>query len=127
MFDVNKAILVGRLGANPVVRPTKSGMSRATFPLATSRYIKSEGTDGESEGREETQWHQVVAWGKQAERCAKYLSKGQPVFVEGTIRSRKYEKEGENRYFFEIHAERFSFFGKAQTAEPVTEEAASLT
>jgi single-strand DNA-binding protein len=64
MRDVNKVILVGRLGADPIQRQTKSGTPVTSFSLATSRWVKKE---GDEVGVEETQWHRIVAWGKQAE------------------------------------------------------------
>ena len=112
MKDVNKIILVGRLGADPVERETKSGISVVHFPLATSRKVRDdEDEEGERTG-EETQWHRVVAWGKQGSACAQYLKKGQPVYIEGMVRSRKFEaKDGTQRFSFEVHADKVSFLG----------------
>jgi single-strand DNA-binding protein len=114
MKDVNKIILMGRLGADPVQRETKNGLSVVNFPLATARKVRegSKSEEGEEVLSEETQWHRVVAWGKQGEACAQYLKKGQPVFVEGMLRSRKYEgTDGASRLSFEVHAENVSFLG----------------
>ena len=124
MKDVNKVILIGRLGADPIQRETKSGTSVVHFPMATSRKFR-EGAEGEGEtSREETQWHRVVAWGKQGEVCAQYLRKGQPVYVEGMIRSRKYDgKDGVGRVAFEVHADNVSFLngGRPARAEDAAE------
>lgn len=131
MKDVNKIILLGRLGADPIQRETKSGTVVVHFPVATSRRLRE---DGESEGEsftEETQWHRIVAWGKRGEHCALYLRKGNRVYVEGSVRTRKYDtKDGEARIAFEIHADEVSFLGGAsggerreQAAEPQTAEA----
>ncbi len=112
MKDVNKVILVGRLGGDPVLRETKNGIPVANFSLATSRRLKTEATvEGESvEPQEETQWHRVVVWGRQGEACTQYLKKGHAIYVEGSVRSRKYEtKEGESRLSYEIHADEVSF------------------
>lgn len=125
MKDVNKVILIGRLGANPVQRETKNGVPVVHFPLATSRRI-SPAEEG-AEPTEETQWHRIVAWGKQGEICARYLEKGSPVFIEGSMRSHKYEgKDGMTRMAFEVHADEVSFLGgsrkrleEVQPAEPV--------
>lgn len=115
MKDVNKVILVGRLGADPVQRETKNGMSVVHFPVATSFRVKpKEGVDGEiPEARsEETQWHRIVAWGKQGEVCAQYLKKGQSVFIEGVLKTRKFEgKDGNERLSVEVHADNVSFLG----------------
>ena len=116
MRDVNKVILVGRLGADPVQRSTRSGTCVAHFPLATGRRVRKEGdAEGEYTG-EETQWHDVVAWGREGENCAQFLKKGNLAFVEGSIRSHRYEgKDGVERTSFEIHADSVSFLpGRAR-------------
>jgi single-strand DNA-binding protein len=115
MKDVNKVFLLGRLGGDPVAKETKNGSGMATFSLATSRKWK----DPESEElREETDWHRIVTWGRLSEQCAKYLEKGAPVHVEGTIRVRKYEaKNGEERTMVEVHADEVRFLPKAKPAD----------
>jgi len=119
MKDVNKMILLGRLGADPVQRETKTGKVVVQFPIATNRRTRDEASEDETGIKEETQWHRVVAWGKQGEACAHYLKKGQPVYVEGSIKSRKYEsKEGEQRYSVEVHADNVVFLsGKPAAIE----------
>jgi single-strand DNA-binding protein len=108
MKDINKVILVGRLGADPVQRETKSGTVLVHFPLATSRRTAPE-SEGEEPG-EETQWHRVVAWGKQGEVCCRYLKKGESIYLEGNLRSRKYSgKDGIERTQTEVHLENVSF------------------
>src|SRR5205823_5551264 len=112
MRDLNKIILIGRLGNNPVRRMTKSGIVVVHFSLATSRRLRPE-PDSEERGatsgggsRSETVWHEVVAWGKLGETCAQYLTKGRSVFVEGSVRTRRYkDKEGISRMSFEVHAD----------------------
>ena len=125
MKDVNKVILVGRLGADPVLRSTQNGGSFSHFPMATSRKWKSEKDAEEQTLQEETQWHNIIAWGRQGENCAQYLKKGQRVYVEGMIRMRKYEsKEGQSKTAFEVHADSVSFLdGKrpAVRSQPETE------
>lgn len=112
MRDVNKVILIGRLGADPVQRQTHGGVAVVHFPLATSRRVKQEGEEAAT--TEETQWHRVVAWGRQGETCARYLKKGNSVYVEGSVRTRKFEgKEGGERFAFEIHADNVSFLGRS--------------
>lgn len=121
MRDVNKIILVGRVGADPIQRETKNGIPVVNFPLATSRRMKPEGVEGQAAGERgdeaasETQWHRVVVWGRDGENCAQYLRKGQAVFVEGSVRTRKFEaKDGTPRIAFEVHAEHVSFLGRFQ-------------
>lgn len=122
MKDVNKIILIGRLGSDPTHKEFKSGVQVVHFPLATTRKFRTEGkTDGEL--TEETQWHRVVAWGRQAEICAQYLKKGHTVYVEGMLRSRKYQaKDGTTKYMVEVHAENVSFLnGVIRKEESSTE------
>lgn len=125
MKDVNKVMLLGRLGTDPVQRETKAGVDVTHFSLATSRrlassapVVESSETTGETPvlravKNEETQWHQIVAWGKLAQICAQHLKKGQTAFVTGEIRTRKYTaKDGEERLSVEIHADEVSFLGR---------------
>jgi single-strand DNA-binding protein len=122
MRDLNKIILIGRLGNDPVQRETRSGIPVANFSIATSRKRKQDagsadgqmglGSRGDDRPAEETVWHRVVVWGKSAETCARYLKKGQSVFVEGSIRTRKYvDKEGVSRFASEVHADEVGFLG----------------
>jgi single-strand DNA-binding protein len=121
MKDMNKVLLIGRLGRDPEQRETKNGLAVVHFPLATSRRVlesaaalnEGETADGKpSAWRDETEWHRIVVWGKQAEHCKLYLNKGSPVFVEGNIRTRKYtSKDGATRVAFEIHADNVGFLG----------------
>jgi len=121
MKDINKIILIGRLGADPILRETKTGAVVVHFPVATSRRVKStEPAENEEEVKmtEETQWHRIVAWGRQGETCAQYLKKGKKVYVEGSILSRHYEaKDGTDRMSFEVIAETVSFLGGAGRGE----------
>lgn len=113
MSDVNKVILVGHLGADPVERQTKKGVPVVNFSVATSRVSEST-----SEGRKrETQWHRIVSWGKQGETCARYLRKGHPVYVEGMLRVQRYtDSKGESRTAVEIHASNVRFLSRGQSA-----------
>src|SRR3954466_14538496 len=98
MKDLNKVFLLGRLGNDPILRATKNGLPVTHFSLATSRRVLEQEEGAENQGKEETQWHRVVVWGKQGEHCKQYLSKGQPVYIEGNIRTRKYtNKDGNER------------------------------
>ena len=105
---VNKVILVGNLGKDPEVRFTANGRAFARFSVATSERW----TDQDGNRQERTEWHNVVVWGKQAETCGQYLSKGRQVFIEGSIRSRQYDdKDGNKRYITEIVARDVRFLG----------------
>ena len=108
-MSVNKVILVGNLGRDPEVRATPTGQSVCNFTLATTeRY-----TDRAGQQRDQTEWHNVVAWGKQADICGQYLKKGRQVYVEGRLTTRQYEaKDGTGkRYRTEVVAQRVQFLG----------------
>lgn len=106
MAGVNKAILVGNLGGDPEMKYGSSGTPFTTFTLATSEsWVK----DGQREDR--TEWHRVIAFGKLAEICAKWLHKGKQVYIEGRIQTRSWEKEGEKRYTTEIVATTMQMLG----------------
>jgi len=98
---INKAILIGNLGADPEVRYTQSGTAVASFNVATTERWK--GQDGQMQ--EQTEWHRIVAWAKLAEICGEYLHKGSRVYIEGKIQTRKWQdKDGADRYTTEIVA-----------------------
>lgn len=101
MSSLNKAMLIGNLGADPEVRYTQSNTAVATLSIATSERFK----DNNGEYQERTEWHRVVAWGRTAEICQQYLKKGSKVYIEGPIRTRSWEdKDGQKRYTTEITA-----------------------
>ena len=98
--SVNMVILVGHLGKDPELSYLPSGQSVAKFTIATNRSFKK----GE-EWQEETEWHNIVAWGKLGEFCTQYLGKGRQAFVEGRLRTRNWEdREGKQRTSVEIVA-----------------------
>jgi single-strand DNA-binding protein len=108
MAGVNKAILVGNLGRDPELRHTPNGQAVVNFTLATSENW----TDKSGERQERTEWHRIVVWGRTAEMCHQYLSKGRTVYVEGRIQTREWEdKEGNKRYTTEINAQTVQFIG----------------
>ena len=108
MAGVNKAILVGNLGRDPELRQTPNGQAVVNFTLATSENW----TDKSGERQERTEWHRIVVWGRTAEMCNQYLSKGRTVYVEGRIQTREWEdKEGNKRYTTEIIANDVQFLG----------------
>ena len=98
---MNKMIVIGNLGKDPEMRYTASGQAVTNFTVATNyKYTTAEG-----ESREETEWFRVSAWGRLAETCNQYLSKGRKVYVEGRLSSRTFEtREGETRFSNEIRA-----------------------
>ncbi len=98
---VNQAILLGNLGADPEQRQTQNGNAVTNFTVATSS--KWKGADGQFQ--EETEWHRIVAFGRLAEICGQYLSKGSKVYIEGRIQTRSWEDQnGNKRYTTEIVA-----------------------
>ena len=115
-MSVNKVIIIGNLGADPEMRYTPEGAAVAQFSVATSRKWK----DDKGQKKDETEWHKVVAWGKLAEVCGEYLSKGRQVFIEGRIKSRTWDdKDGNRRYTTEIIATDVTFLGgKGDSAPP---------
>jgi single-strand DNA-binding protein len=107
---VNKVILVGNLGSDPEVRATPSGQRVANFRLATSRNWT--GQDGQRQ--EKTEWHSIVAWGKQADIAERYLQKGKQIYLEGRLETRSWQdKEGQTRYKTEVICENFQMLGRA--------------
>jgi single-strand DNA-binding protein len=122
MSGVNKAILIGHLGADPEVRNTQSGLTVTNFRIATSERWKDK-TSGEMVDK--TEWHRIVAWGKLGELAGQYLAKGRQVYIEGRIQTRKWEdKDGQDRYTTEIVANSITFLGgKKESSEPDEERA----
>jgi single-strand DNA-binding protein len=107
-MSVNKVILVGNIGRDVEIRHAPSGLAVAKFSLATNEVRK----DRNGQRQEQTEWHNIVAFGKLAEFCAQYLSKGRTVYVEGSIRTRTYDDEkGNRRYFTEIISQAIRFVG----------------
>jgi single-strand DNA-binding protein len=106
--SVNKVILVGNLGRDPELRYTQAGTAVANFTLATNESFTTK--DGRREER--TEWHRIVAWGKTAELCSQYLSKGRTVYIEGRLQTREWEnKEGQKQRTTEIVAQTVQFLG----------------
>ncbi len=108
-MSVNKVTLLGRLGTDPELRYTPNGSAVCNFSLATSEYW----TDKNSGQRnEKTEWHRIVVWGKQAELCNQYLSKGRQAYFEGKLQTRQWEdKDGNKRYTTEIVCNQVQFIG----------------
>lgn len=120
---VNSVTVIGNLGGDPQARSLPSGDSVANFSLATTERFK----DRNGERQERTEWHRIVAFGKLAEACAQYLSKGRQVYVEGRLTTREYEaKDGSGkRYRTEIVARQVRFLGRRGDAadQPASSEA----
>jgi len=105
---LNKAMVIGHLGADPEMRYTANGNAVTTFNVATSRQFS--GPDGER--REETEWFRVVTWNRLAETCSQYLTKGRLVYVEGRMQTRSWDgQDGQKRYTTELIAQEVKFLG----------------
>lgn len=105
----NKVQLIGNLGNDPEIINLESGKMLAKFTIATNESYKN----NKGEKVTDTQWHNVVAWGKTAEIIEKYLTKGKEVAIEGKLTSRSYEtKEGEKRYITEVVCNELLMLGK---------------
>jgi single-strand DNA-binding protein len=105
---LNKVMVIGNLGRDPEMRYTPSGRPVTTFSVATSRSWKS----SEGERRTETEWFNIVAWGKLAEICNQYLKKGQQVYIEGRLQTRRWEDDdGNKRSSTEVVAREMTMLG----------------
>lgn len=117
---VNKAILIGNLGADPEIRYTQNGTAVVNFSVATTEKYKQD-----NEWVEKTEWHRVIAWGRLAEICAEYLVKGSRVYIEGGIYTRKWEdRDGNPKYTTEIKAREMKMLSPAASGNrgPAAEE-----
>jgi len=118
MASLNKIMLIGNVGTDPEMRYTPSGNPVTSFRMATSRRY----TDSNGERREETEWFRIVVFGKQAESCNQFVTKGKQVYVEGGLRTRNWEgRDGQKRVSVEVIANRVLFLGKRALA-PLPEE-----
>ena len=118
---INKVILIGNLGRDPEMRATKSGVAVANLSLATNRRWK----DKDGERQEQTEWHHVVCFGRQAEVAGQYLARGRQVYVEGRLQTRSWEDPdtGEKRYRTEIVCENFQMLGQREAPSAAAPEA----
>jgi single-strand DNA-binding protein len=111
---VNKVILVGNLGRDPEVRYTPGGQAVANFTIATNEAW----TDKSGQKQERTEWHRIVVWGKQAELCGEYLTKGRQVYVEGRLQTREWtNKEGAKQYTTEVVANQVVFLSGGERGQ----------
>jgi single-strand DNA-binding protein len=116
-MSVNKVILVGRLGADPEIRYTLEGKPVATMRIATNEVINRGGTKETL-----TEWHRVVAFGRLAEICGEYLKVGTQVYLEGRLRTRKFEdKEGRERYITEVVATNLKILDRRENSNKASE------
>lgn len=103
---LNKATLIGNLGADPEMRATPNGQSVANFRIATSETY----TDKQGQKQERTEWHRIVVWGKLAELCGEYLKKGRQCYIEGRLQTREWtDKDGNKKYTTEVVAQDITF------------------
>jgi len=116
MPSLNRVQLIGRLGKDPESRATPTGKKVAHFSLAVSQRWKS----GDGESKEKTEWVNVEAWGRLGEVCQQYLHKGSLVFLEGRLKTDKYEdKSGETKYYTKVVALSMQMLDRKPEEEPV--------
>jgi single-strand DNA-binding protein len=120
---VNKVILVGFLGADPELKHTSQGLAIAMMRVATSRRW----ADKDGERQEETEWHDVEVWGKQAETASEHLAKGRQVYVEGRLKTDAWtdKQTGQKRFRTKIIAEQVTFIGAKRAPPPAADVAQS--
>ncbi|MFC1910544.1 single-stranded DNA-binding protein [Chloroflexota bacterium] len=113
MASLNKVIIIGNLGADPEMRFTPDGKPTTGFRVATNREFST--PDGER--KQETEWFSVVTWGKLAEQCNQFLTKGRLVYVEGRLRTRSWDDQtGQKRYRTELIADHVTFLDRQSAA-----------
>jgi single-strand DNA-binding protein len=111
---VNKVILIGNLGRDPEVRYTPGGQAVANFTVATNENW----TDKQGQKQERTEWHKIVVWGKLAELCGEYLSKGRQAYIEGRLQTREWtNKEGAKQYTTEVVANQVVFLSGGERGQ----------
>lgn len=119
---LNKVQLIGRIGQAPEVRYMANGEAVCNFSLATTEKFK----DKAGEQQEQTEWHRVSAWGRQAEVIGEYLNKGSLIYVEGKIQSRKYtDKSGVEKVSVEIRMSELKMLGHRQTEQNIAPSAST--
>ncbi len=111
--SVNKVILIGRLGKDPEMRFTQNGKPVTNFSIATNEVW----LDQAGGKQEKTEWHRIIAWGKLAENCAKLLSKGKLVYIEGRLQTRSWDdRDGNKRYTTEVVANQMQIMSPIEGA-----------
>ena len=113
-MNINHVVIAGRLGKDPELKQTPSGMKVASFSIATNRNWKDKNT---GEKKEETEWVNCVAWGRTAEVIATYFKKGKEIYIEGRMQTRSWDdKNGQKRYTTEVVVNTFQFVGSSNDA-----------
>jgi len=113
-MNINKVTIAGRLGKDPELKATPSGMQVASFVIASSRKWKDKNT---GEQKEETEWVNCVAWGKTAEVIAQYFTKGKEIYIEGRLQTRTWDgQDGKKNYRTEVIVNEFQFVGTGTSA-----------
>jgi len=107
-MNINKVQVAGRLGSDPELKSLPSGVAVCNFSLASNRTWKDKNT---GEKNEETEWHSIVFFGRQAEVISQYVSKGKELYVEGRLKTRSWDADGVKKYKTEIVGESFQFVG----------------
>ena len=117
-MSLNKVMLIGNVGRDPEVRylegnnPGAQGRKVATFTLATSERFR----DRSGETRENTEWHNIVAWGQPADVCERFVRKGTQLYIEGRLRTRKYtDRNGQEKYTTEINVDTLQLLGRRES------------
>jgi single-strand DNA-binding protein len=110
--SLNKVQLIGFTGKDAESRYTPNGTAVAEFSLATSESWKDKQT---GDKKEKTEWHTVVVWGKLAEIAAEYIKKGMPLYVEGSLHTETFERDGKTQYRTKIRADNIIFLGKSES------------
>ena len=108
MAGLNKVMIIGHLGKDPEIKYSQQGTAMVNFSVATSEEWKDKNS---GEKQKKTEWHKIKAFGKQAEVMEKYLKKGSQVYLEGSLETRQYEKDGQDHYMTEIKVFKFEFVG----------------
>ena len=113
MSGLNRIMLIGNVGTDPEMRFTANGNAVTSFRLAVSRVYNTH----EGEKKQETDWFTVVTWGKTAESCNQFLTKGKKIFVEGSLISRSWEgQDGQKKFRYEVNANRVLFLDRTAAA-----------
>ncbi|MCK5242440.1 single-stranded DNA-binding protein [bacterium] len=119
MANYNRTLLMGNLTRDPELRYIPNGSAVANLRLAVNRTYKNQS----GEVKEEVTYVNIVVWGKQAENCAEYLSKGRPIFVEGRLQSRQWETDdGQKRSVLEVVADRVQFLERKKSSDAMDHE-----
>ncbi len=110
MASVNKATIIGNIGQDIELKKTQGGVSFINFSVATTEKFK----DKQGQQQEQTEWHNISAWNRQAEVIAQYCQKGSSIYIEGKLKTESYEKDGQKKYSTKIIVREFQFIGSKQ-------------